>query len=102
MIQAQQEPPSRERDTRREERERRRFEVLRGVYERSTSVGANPVRALDIGLAIGLSREEVFRTVLDLTQGRYLSFCAAGPQVSITERGIAYLQRGAGKRRSVR
>ena len=47
-------------------------------------------------------REDVFRTVVDLTHRSYLSFCAAGPQVCITEKGIAYLQKGAGRRHSVR
>lgn len=92
----------RERDPQQEERERVRFDILRGVYERSWTEGAPPVRALDIGLAMGLSREEIFRTVLDLTQRSYLSFCSAGPQVSITEKGAAYLENIAGRRRSIR
>jgi hypothetical protein len=93
---------ARQRDAMREKRERIRFDILRNVYERSWSEGDTPVRALDVGLAMGLSREEIFRTVLDLTQRSYLSFCAAGPQVCITDKGIAYLQKGAGRRHSVR
>ena len=91
-----------QRDPAREKRERVRFDILRNVYERCWSEGDAPVRALDIGLAMGLSREEIFRTVLDLTQRSYLSICAAGPQVCITEKGIAYVQKGAGRRRSIR
>ena len=93
---------ARQRDPTQEKRERIRFDILRNVYERCWSESDAPVRALDVGLAMGLSREEIFRTVLDLTQRSYLSFCAAGPQVCITEKGIAYLQKGAGRRRSIR
>jgi hypothetical protein len=92
----------RQRDPTQEKRERIRFDILRNVYERCWAEGDTPVRALDVGLAMGLSREEIFRTVLDLTQRSYLSFCAAGPQVCITEKGIAYLQKGAGRRHSIR
>jgi hypothetical protein len=92
----------RQRDAAQEQRERVRFDILRSVYERCWSEGNAPVRALDIGLAMGLSREEIFRTVLDLTQRSYLSFCAAGPQVCITEKGMTYMQKGAGRRRSIR
>ena len=93
---------ARERDPVQEERERVRFDILRSVYERNWREGAVPVRALDIGLAMGLSREELFRTVLDLTQRSYLSFCSAGPQVTITEKGVTFMETGAGRRRSIR
>jgi hypothetical protein len=92
----------RERDPRREERERRRYEILKGVHELGWPDTGRPVRALDIGLTMGMSREELFRAVFDLTQRSYLSFCAAGPQVRITERGVAILEKGAGRRRSIR
>lgn len=92
----------RQRDPQQEERERVRFDILRSVYERGWAEGETPVRALDVGLAMGLSREEIFRTVLDLTQRSYLSFCAAGPQVCITDKGVAYLEKGAGRRHSIR
>lgn len=92
----------RERDPLQERRERLRYEILKGVYERGWPDTGGPVRALDIGLMMGMSREELFRVVLDLTHRSYLSFCAAGPQVRITERGVAFLEKGAGRRRSIR
>lgn len=102
MIPVHEELYPRERDPLQEERERLRFRILKGVYEHGWKGGENPVRALDIGLAMGLSREELFRTVVDLTQRSYLSFCSAGPQVCITDKGVAYVEGGAGRRRSIR
>lgn len=96
------EAPPRQRDLKQEERERLRFDILKNVYERHWSQGETPVRTLDIGLAMGLSREELLETVQELTQRSYLSFSSPGPQVSITEKGVAYMEGGAGQRRSIR
>jgi hypothetical protein len=102
MNPAQAELVYRERDPQREERERVRYGVLKGIYERAWSSRDRPVRALDIGITMGLSREELFRAVLDLTQRCFLSFCAAGPQVRITQKGVDYLEAEARRRRSIR
>lgn len=102
MNTVQEELVPRGRDPEVEQRERLRYRILRGVYERGWAAAEQPVRALEVGLALGLSREELFRTVLDLTHRSFLTFCSAGPQVRITEKGVAYLERGARRRQSIR
>lgn len=102
MNTAQEELVPRERDGDMEQRERLRYEVLVGVYERGWPDAGEPVRALDVGVALGVAREDLFRTVVDLTHRSFLTFCSAGPQVRITEKGVEYVERVARRRRSIR
>lgn len=102
MSSAHEELIPRERDDDMEQRERLRYEVLVGVYERGWPDSGEPVRALDVGVALGIPREDLFRTVVDLTHRSFLSFCAAGPRVRITEKGAEYVERLARRRRSIR
>lgn len=93
---------SRQRDSRREERERIRFQVLKGLYELGWPQREQPVRAVEVGSKLGISREALFRAVLELTHRHFLRFCAAGPKVRVTEEGAAYIEQGAGRRKSIR
>ena len=102
MYAAQEDLMPRGRDALQERREQVRYQILKGVYERGWTARDRPVPALDIGLTMGLSREELFRTVLDLTHRSFLKFCGAGPQVCITDEGVSYIEAGARRRRSVR
>jgi hypothetical protein len=82
--------------------ERLRYEVLEKLYE--TSQG-RPDRVLHVaGFAEGLGvwREELFRGVEFLDRHGYVTYHGAGPEVSITVKGVEYLERKAARRRSIR
>ena len=95
-------PVLRNRDRAREEREQTRFRMLQAVYERAGARCEVPVFGLELGAALGLPREETFRAIYELAHRGFLSYRGAGPKVGIAEKGIAYLEREAGRRRSVR
>jgi hypothetical protein len=82
--------------------ERDSFILLQHVY---TLTGANcgaPVNAGRAGADLGFAQEETSRLVWYLSWVGYMKESAAGPHLSIAEEGIDYLERGAGRRHSVR
>lgn len=82
--------------------ERLRYEVLKSLYEKSAG---RPDRVVHVaGFADGLRvwREELFRGVEFLDRHGYLTYHGAGPEVSITPKGVEYLERMAARRRSIR
>jgi hypothetical protein len=91
----------RQRDPTRERRERQRYRILQGVYERAGMDRVAPVSGLEVGEEAGLSREDTFRNVLYLAQRGLLDYVGAGPRVCITPEGVDHLQR-VGRRRSIR
>jgi hypothetical protein len=94
--------PGRRRDPAAELRERLRYRVLMEIYGRSGGRCETPVAGLLVGEALGLSREETFRTIHFLAHHGFLDYRGAGPRICITEKGIRFLERDAGRRRSVR
>lgn len=101
-LEANMEPSPRPRDRAAERRERQRYEILEGVYQRTGENCETPVSGLQVGQERGLRREETFRCVQHLAQRGYLFYVGAGPRVCITPRGIRYLNQESGRRRSVR
>jgi DNA-binding IclR family transcriptional regulator len=92
----------RPRDPAQERRERHRYWLLKGVFERTGPNADAPIAALEVGEALGLSREDTFRLIQFLAHNGYLHYVAAGPRVRISEKGIRYLTRDARRRRSIR
>ena len=82
--------------------ERRRYEVLRSLYEACGGARDCIVRVAGFAEGLGVWREELFRSVEFLDRRGYVNYPGAGPAVSITRKGIDYLTSRAGKRRSVR
>lgn len=83
-------------------REQVRYRVLAWVYDR-TGVNCDvAVTGTQIGAALGLSYEELYRVIHFLEDRGYLDYQGAGPTVCITAKGIRYLEVDARKRRSIR
>ncbi len=51
---------------------------------------------------LGVWREELFRVIEFLDRKGYLVYHGAGPSVSLTRQGVDYVERHAGRRRSIR
>lgn len=83
-------------------REQLRYRVLAWVYEQTGTNCELPVTGTQIGAALGLPYEELYRVIHFLEDRGYLSYRGAGPRVCITEKGISYLEIDARKRRSIR
>ena len=60
------------------------------------------VKASEVGADLDYGPEETYRIVHFLERCGYLDYLGAGPSVCITRLGIEYLDRGRGRRRSVR
>lgn len=93
---------TRPRDSARERRERLRFQVLREIYDRARARCDVLLSGQTIREALRISREDAFRSIYDLEHRGFLSYRGAGPRICITEKGISYLEREAGRRRSIR
>ena len=82
--------------------ERLRFEVLERLNRASQSLPDRVLRGCAFAEGLGVWRQEVFRVVEFLDRRGYLTYHGAGPAVSITNKGIDYVQRSAWRRRSIR
>lgn len=83
-------------------REQARYRVLEWVYER-TGVNCDvAVTGTEIGAALGLPYEDLYRVIHFLEDRGYLNYRGAGPRVCITPKGIRYLEVDAQNRRSIR
>lgn len=82
--------------------ERMRYEVLAALYGECARVPGCAVHFSRFAHELGAWREELFRAVEWLDRKGYVVYHGAGPVVSITEKGTAYIEREAGKRRSIR
>lgn len=83
-------------------REQLRYRVLEWVYEHTGADCSVAVTGTQVGAALMLSYEELYRVIHFLEDRGYLNYRGAGPRVCITERGIRYLQVEARNRRSIR
>jgi hypothetical protein len=82
--------------------ERLRYEVLETLYEKSEGQPGRVLRVAGFGEGLGAWPEELFRGVDFLDRHGYVTYHGAGPEVSITSKGIDYLERKAARRRSIR
>lgn len=89
-----------QRQKRREERTR--YEVLFMLYGACAAEAGCVLRVSDFAQGLGAWREELFRAVEFLDRAGYIVYHGAGPAVSITPKGIQYIEGAAGRRRSIR
>ena len=82
--------------------ERLRYEVLEKLYETSDGRPDQVLRVSGFTELLGVWREELFRGVEFLDRHGYVTYHGAGPEVSITPKGVEYLERRAARRRSIR
>lgn len=82
--------------------ERLRFAVLRGVYELAGGDASVEVNASRFAPDFSIPLEQVFAIVEYLSREGYLAYQGAGPRVSLTPRGIEYLEDDSGRRGTLR
>ena len=82
--------------------ERLRYAVLSTIYERAGASCEQTVTGTDIGAALNLRFEDLFRVVHFLEFHGFLKYLDAGPRVCITDKGLRYVEELAGRRRSIR
>jgi hypothetical protein len=82
--------------------ERLRYEVLRFVYDHAGASCMHEVTGSQIGAALQLNYEELYRIVHFLENRGYLRYLGAGPRVCLSDDGIRYLEELAVRRRTVR
>jgi DNA-binding IclR family transcriptional regulator len=99
---AMQSSAPRRRDPLVERQERRRYALLQAIFQRTGEDCQRTITAVQVGEALGITREETFRLIQFLAQHGYLGYLGAGPRVCMTDRGVKYLRDGAGRRHSVR
>lgn len=84
------------------QQERLNFEVLSWVYERTGAQCTAQVAVSEIGFALDLPYEELYRSIEFLRSRGYLTESVPSTRLCITRRGISYLELLAGRRRSIR
>jgi hypothetical protein len=82
--------------------EQLRYRVLRWVYERAGGTCTTCVTGEEIGSSLGLCYEDLFRVVYFLESRHFLFRMDAGFRLCVTPKGIRYIERVAGRRRSLR
>lgn len=82
--------------------ERLRFAILRAVYEAVSFDSADEINASRFATALSVPLERVFAVVEFLSREGYLAYRGAGPRVSLTQRGIDYVEAESGRRGTLR
>jgi hypothetical protein len=82
--------------------EQLRFQVLRAVYDRGAKDCGDAVAGAQIGAALNVRYEDLFRVIHFLEYHGYLQYLGAGPRVCITPKGLHYIEEGADRRQTVR
>ena len=84
------------------QQERFRYRVLRSIYDFAGASATRIVSDVEMTSALDADAEELFEALDYLDQDGYL-ICAGGRRrICITPVGIAYIERLAGRRRSIR
>ena len=79
-----------------------RYEILARLDAASVSVPGTVLHLQNFPDGLGVWRQELFRVLDYLDRRGYITYHGAGPEVSITSKGIDYIQRPARRRRSLR
>jgi hypothetical protein len=82
--------------------ERMRYEVLLMLYRACNGAPDEVVRAWSFSTDLGVWQAEVFRVIEWLERHRLIQYHGAGPSISITREGVAYLESGSNRRCTVR
>ena len=86
----------------RETEENARYEFLLRLYQVTRADPQKAIHAGGIGYQLGLAQVQTFAVVEFLADQGYVDYLGAGPRVRIAPRGIRYLEREAGGRRTIR
>ena len=79
-----------------------RYEVLATLYQACEGKAGCALTVSRFSQELGIWREELFRVLEFLDRKGYIIYHGAGPLVSITRRGIDYIEQEAVRRRSIR
>jgi hypothetical protein len=79
-----------------------RYRVLRAVYERAGAKCHAVVTGSQIGAALGLGFDDLFRLTYWLDVNEYITCIDLDSRICITEKGIHYMEALAGRRRTIR
>lgn len=82
--------------------ERTRYRILDSVYRRAGGTCTESVAASAIADDLGIASDRLRRILAQLAEGGYLFAVGPGPLVCITPRGIRYIEKSAGRRKSLR
>jgi len=82
--------------------EQLRYRILRTIFERAGTQCDVGVSVNEIGTELDLRFEDLFRSLSFLDERGYLTHLAAEARVCLAEKGVRYIQEGAGRRRSLR
>jgi hypothetical protein len=82
--------------------ERMRFEVLAAIHQACEGKTGCALRVATFTDQLGIWREELFRVLDFLDRRSYIEYHGAGPRVSVTQKGVDYVEHLARRRRSLR
>jgi DNA-binding IclR family transcriptional regulator len=87
---------------RQQREERMRYEVLLMLYRAAGGIPEEVVNAWSFSTDLGVWRAEVFRVIEWLERQGLVRYHGAGPAVSITPAGAAYLESHSNRRSTLR
>ena len=79
-----------------------RFEVLSLLYQATEGGVERPLNVVKFTEDIGTWELELYRVVEWLDRRGFVRYLGAGPTVSLTERGVDYIEKEARRRKSIR
>ncbi len=82
--------------------ERQRYAVLQLMYERTGARCEVALTGPEIGAALGLTFEDLFRLTYWLEDRGYIIHLGTGPRTCLSPKGIRYIEELAGHRRTIR
>ena len=82
--------------------ERMRYEVLHMLYRATEGAMDRPFNVVRFTRDLGVWHAELYRVIEWLDRKGFVRYLGAGPMVSLTPRAIAYIEREAGGRKSLR
>jgi|GEM_PF-5676488 len=88
--------------SRQQREERMRHEVLLMLYRVAEGEPEQVVNAWSFSADLGVWQAEVFRVVEWLERNGLVAYHGAGPAISITSRGVEYLNAGWNQRGTIR
>ncbi|MQA92433.1 MAG: hypothetical protein GEU90_19770 [Gemmatimonas sp.] len=82
--------------------EQLRYTILQAVYDRAGRCCENIVTGAEVGGALNVRTEDLFRGIHFLEHNGYLNYLGSGPRICMTEKGLRYVEEQAARRRSIR
>lgn len=82
--------------------EQLRYRVLECIYGYTGDDCERSVTGLELQSSLNLPHEQLYRSIVYLSDNDYVAYLGAGPRVCITSKGVTYVAEQAYRRRSVR